>query len=202
MLELAAQEIGQKIIESNLAKLAKEIPNLNTNLADLDKSMVKELANIAESEKTIKLPENNGIWDSEKGNSLWKPDENYVPPEKSKSLDKPYSNPDNLTWKQILEKYNLPGILFKDGFPIFENVSKGTVEITDFKTGGEEAKKYNFSKADRALAEQKCCSPEDVRRWRKENNYTWHECEDKITMQKVPHEIHANVPHAGGRSQY
>ena len=44
MLEFAAQEIGQKIIESNLARLAKEIPNLNTNLADLDKSMVKELA--------------------------------------------------------------------------------------------------------------------------------------------------------------
>lgn len=44
MLEFAAQEIGQKMIESNLAKLAKEIPNLNTNVADLDKPIVKELA--------------------------------------------------------------------------------------------------------------------------------------------------------------
>lgn len=44
MLELAAQEIGKKVMESNLSRLAKEIPNLNTNIADLDKSMVKELA--------------------------------------------------------------------------------------------------------------------------------------------------------------
>lgn len=53
MLELAAQEIGQKIIESNLARLAKEIPNLNTNLADLDKSMVKELAEKTKNPETI-----------------------------------------------------------------------------------------------------------------------------------------------------
>lgn len=43
MIEVVAQEIGKKSVESNLLKLAKEIPNLKTNVADLDKSIVKEI---------------------------------------------------------------------------------------------------------------------------------------------------------------
>ena len=35
----------------------------------------------------------------------------------------------------------------------------------------------------------------------KENNYTWHESRDMSTMQKVPNEIHANIPHSGGVSK-
>ena len=44
--------------------------------------------------------------------------------------------------------------------------------------------------------------PEEVAAWRKENGCTWHECPDCRTMQKVPHEIHANIPHEGGISVY
>lgn len=51
------------------------------------------------------------------------------------------------------------------------------------------------------MAKERGCSPEEVKQWRDDNNYTWHECEDKRTMQKVPNEIHANIPHDGGRSQ-
>lgn len=86
-------------------------------------------------------------------------------------------------------------------FPVFDEVSKATVKIEGFATGGNDAKIQNFAKADKALAEQYSCRPEDVRAWRKENNYTWHECEDKETMQLVPNEIHANISHDGGRSR-
>ena len=58
----------------------------------------------------------------------------------------------------------------------------------------------NFDKAYEKLASERGCSPEDVEKWMDDNNYTWHECEDKKTMQKVPNEIHANIPHDGGRS--
>ena len=51
------------------------------------------------------------------------------------------------------------------------------------------------------MANQKGCSPEEVAKWREENKYTWHECRDCMTMQKVPREVHGNIPHSGGISE-
>ena len=142
------------------------------------------------------LPKTNGTWTGEEGNSKWVPDPEYVPQEKSRNPEKPYSNPDNITLQDILRKYGLDGIDFIDGEPDFSKLSKGDVEISDFSDDRNE----NFYQADEKLAEQKGCSPEDVEKWRKENNYTWHECADCKTMQKVPNEVHANIPHSGGIS--
>lgn len=153
------------------------------------------------SEISTRTPENYGEWDGEKGNSTWHPDRDYVPPEKSKNPEKPYSNPNNLSWGEILDKYGLAGIKFKEGFPVFAEISNGTVEIDDFETGGSDAKDRNFKRADIAMAKQRGCAVDEVRKWRNNNNNTWHECEDKRTMQLVPHEVHANVTHDGGRSQ-
>ena len=149
----------------------------------------------------VRMPDKNGSWEGERGNSIWKPDRDYIPPEKSTSQKKTYSNPDNLNWGEILDKYGIEGIEFKNGYPEFGEVSKGSVEIEGFETGGSPEKNRNFRKAEIVLAEQKGCRPEDVRKWREENNYTWHECEDKKTMQKVPNEVHANIVHDGGRFQ-
>jgi hypothetical protein len=79
-------------------------------------------------------------------------------------------------------------------------VSKGDVEIDNFTTerygsGG------NFDQADKKLAEQRGCTAEEVRQWRIDNNYTWHEMQDCKTMQKVPREVHGNIPHDGGISK-
>ena len=89
---------------------------------------------------------------------------------------------------------------FKDGYPDFSEVSKGEVEIDNFTTerygaGG------NFDQADRKLAAQQGCSVEEVRQWRIDNNYTWHEMQDCKTMQKVLREVHGNIPHDGGISK-
>ena len=51
------------------------------------------------------------------------------------------------------------------------------------------------------MAKKHNCSPEDVAKWRKENKYTWHECRDMATMQKVPSAVHNNVTHSGGISE-
>lgn len=154
-------------------------------------------------------PESNGKWvDKEaengigiRGESLWVPDLDYTPQEKSKPPQKPYSNPDNLTWGQLLEKYNITGVPFKNGEPDFSKVSKGKVEIKGFETGGTIAKKHNFTKADINLAKEKGVNPIKVREWRENNNYTWHECCDRKTMIKAPNEIHANITHRGGRAK-
>ncbi|GHU34083.1 hypothetical protein AGMMS50256_27230 [Betaproteobacteria bacterium] len=137
----------------------------------------------------VRIPQNNGYWEGEPGNSIWNPDQEQVPT---------VYNPDGKTWGEILDKFDVSdGIPFKDGYPIFDEVSKGDVQIDDFTT--DRAK--NFSQADIKLAEQKDCDPEDVEKWRKENGYTWHECEDMKTLKKVPSEIHNNVPHSGGVSE-
>ena len=131
----------------------------------------------------------NGSWDGFRGNSMWRPDREAIPTR---------YNPDGLTWGEILDKYGIEGIEYKDGDPDFSPVSKGEVEIDDFT----DDRTSNFAQADEALAKQKGCSPEDVKKWREENGYTWHECRDCKTMQKVPREIHNNMDHSGGVSEY
>ncbi len=131
----------------------------------------------------------NGSWDGFRGNSVWMPDRNAMPTR---------YNPDKLSWGQILDKRGIDGIGYTDGDPDFSPISKGKVEIDDFT----DDRISNFSQADEALAKQKGCSPEDVKKWRDENGYTWHECRDCKTMQKVSRDVHNNMDHSGGVSEY
>ena len=165
---------------------SKEIPRFFDNLKEDNTSFIEEKG---------MLPTENGTWDGEKGNSVWKPDINHKPESKS---DSDYNNPDKQTMGEILLEEGIDGITFKDGEPDFSEVSKGTVEIGDFT----DSRPSNFAQADIELAKQRGCTPEEIKEWRKENGYTWHECNDMKTMQLVPHKIHANVPHSGGISEY
>ena len=131
----------------------------------------------------------NGSWEGERGDSKWKPNEDDIP----KS-----SNPENKSWGEILEKHNIDGIEYKDGESDFSSIAKETVEIDDFT----DSRAKNFDQADEKLAEIWNKSPEEIEKWRKENNYTWHECSDCKTMQLVPSEVHNNMPHSGGISEY
>jgi len=135
------------------------------------------------------LPRKGGEWTGKPGDSTWKPDKEKVP-------QNPITNPDGKTWGEILDKYGIDGIPFKDGEPDFSDVSKGTVEIDDFSDDRDD----NFDAADEKLAEQRGCTKEEVRQWRKDHHYTWHERSDMKTMDKVPTEVHGNVPHEGGIS--
>jgi hypothetical protein len=130
-----------------------------------------------------------GSWTGEPGNSEWRLDRNYTP--------EGTSNRDSSTWGQILDKYDIKEIPFKDGYPDFSEISKADVEIDDFST-----ERYsNFTQADEKYAEEYGNSPREIKQWRKDNNYTWHECEDEKTLQLVPTEIHGNIPHSGGISE-
>jgi len=169
--------------ESPLGKEAKDYP--------LDKpiNMYDELPNfVAEGSH---CPINNGDWkdergnEGERGNSVWCPDPDYVPQK---------GNPEGKTWREILDKYDIEGIEYKEGEPDFSEISKGDVEIEPYSQKRDD----NFDKADTELAKEKDCTPEEVAKWRKENGYTWHECKDMKTMQKVPSEVHNNVTHSGG----
>lgn len=141
--------------------------------------------------RSAMIPRTGGKWSGKEGDSKWVPNDSEVP------NDKHGTNPEGKTWKEIKDKYHIKDVPFKDGEPDFSEVSKGNVEIDDFTDDRDS----NFSQADEKLAEQKWCTPEEVAAWRKEHKYTWHECGDCKTMQKVPTEVHGNVPHSGGISR-
>ncbi len=134
-----------------------------------------------------------GHWDGERGNSTWYPNRDDVP-------GNPLFNPDKLSWGEILDKYGIDGIPFKNGEPDFSQVSKGTVEIDNFSEN-RYGKGGNFDQAAEKLAEERGCTPDEVKDWMKENRYTWHERSDCKTMDKVPTEVHGNVRHEGGISE-
>lgn len=149
-----------------------------------------------------RIPRGNGEWKGPEGDSRYVPNPDEIPPERRGNTK---TNEGNLTNKQIAEKYNVKpedGYLYEKGDLNLDDVSKGTVEIEGmsenrYTKNGQEG---NFEKADKKLAEQRGCSPDEVAKWRAENNYTYHERQDCKTMQKVPNEIHGNLPHKGGVS--
>lgn len=167
-----------------LSEIATDIIAENTEPYDVDEPIVKAVNQLGR----CPVEGSGGSWDGERGNSDWYPDEDYTPG------DRNGTNPDNKTWGEILDQYDIDSIPFNDGEPDFSEVSKATVKIEDF-TSDRDA---NFDQADEKLAEQWKCEPEDISAWRKENKYTWHECRDCETMQLVPTEVHGNIPHSGG----
>ena len=99
--------------------------------------------------------------------------------------------------KPHLEKVGVNGVDYSDCIPDFSPFSKGDVEIpkmseTRYGNNG------NFMQADIALAEKKGCTPQDVANWREANKYTWHECNDRKTCQKIPSVINGKFGHLGG----
>ena len=178
-LKLSEVEIGK----SPLSEIAKSVENKNMDINKLDESVVKEIS------KGCPIEGNGGNRHGERGNSNWILNKEYVPQK---------YNPDGMTFGEILDKFNIenPKILFKEGYPDFSGISKGEVQIDEFTSSRAD----NFTQADEKLSKQWEISPEDVATWRKENRYTWHECEDCKTMQLVPSEIHGNVNHFGGVS--
>ena len=173
-------------------KLKAEIPQTPEGRLEDIKNKINQLAQEISAERSLLLPRNGGIWDGAIGNSKWIPAEDAVPGSRNGT------NPEHKSWSQIKECYHFEGIPFSHGEANFSEVGKGSVEIEDFS----DDRGANFDQADEALALQRGCAPEEVAQWRKENHYTWHECNDCKTMQKVPSEVHGNIPHSGGISVY
>lgn len=139
------------------------------------------------AEKRIEFASHsNGVWIGEPGNSRF------------------YPNDDNA--KGDLEKYKQSYIEYKDGNPDFSKVSEATVKIDDMTSSHS----YNFKQADSTCAEQWNKSKRDgrsdwsareVKQWRQEHMYSWHERIDRKTMDLVPRAIHAECKHYGGVSE-
>lgn len=170
-----------------------DLKGSSQSFEEADKPLNKEIGE-GNDVKGCPIEGHGGRWSDERGNSDWYPDRDHIP-ENSRT------NPEGLTWAEILDKYGIESIPFEDGEPDFSEVSKGTVEIDDFSSN-RYGKGGNFDQATEKLAEQRGCTREEVKEWMKENGYTWHERSDCKTMEKVPTEVHGNIRHSGGISEF
>lgn len=179
----------------NLSELLSlPMDNLESKWKDYSSLMDNQTAVYTKLYLNKFLPSSGGEWSGERGESTWKPNPDGIPKK---------DNPDNQTWEQILDKYGIDGIKYKDDYPDFSPVSEADIEIDDFSADRQK----NFAQADEKLAAKWSeesqdgkdnWTAQDVRRYRQENGLTWHEHQDCKTMQLVPKEIHNNIPHEGG----
>ena len=173
----------------------KEIPDIfgPEKKIKLDPKILEKLDSKPQIEvaRINKLPLNGGVWTGERGNSNWIPDDNVIP------TNRKGSNPEGKTNREIKDKYGFEFIPFKDGEPDFSKVVKGEVQIDNYTP----KRHKNFSQADMQLAKERGVSPQEIKKWRLENKYTWHERKDCKTMQLVPTEVHGNIEHKGGISE-
>lgn len=141
--------------------------------------------------KRTPLDGDRGNWEGQRGESKYVPSENT---EKGKDV------------KQLLTEKGVDGIEYKNGEPDFSSMSESTVKIEGM-TGDCQK---NFPQADIKCAEQWNAegrdgrtdwTAADVRDWRRENEYSWHERSDTETMDLVPTEINLYFGHLGGCSE-
>lgn len=186
-------ELSEDLLSSKLENFNSQQP-IKPELELNDNLISEELKNKQKTESFGRCPPENcsyGEWEGERGNSNFIPSESYIPSEK---IGKTNANPDGLSMKELFEKNGIDKLKFENGHPDFSSISKGNAEIDNFTTDRPD----NFKQAYEKLSEQRGCTQRDVKNWMKENNYTFHECPDCKTLQKVPNEIHANIRHDGG----
>lgn len=140
-----------------------------------------------------------GFWGGERGESKFVPNE---------------SNEAANAAKEKLAEYGMDGVEYESAEPDFSKCCEAEVKIDKMNENREnyidengEYQLGNFAQADTKCAEQWNAASRDgkddwtaadVRDWRRENKYSWHECCDTSTMQLVSRDIHGVFKHSGG----
>ncbi len=147
-------------------------------------------------------PKTGGIWEGERGNSVFYPDRDVRPSNKG------YSNMENKTWGQILDENNIVGIKYINGEPDFSPIVKMQTTM-DFESEISEAarKQLLSTPVNREqlheefyvkLAKENNCTVDEIITFKESNNLVVHESPDCKTLLLLPREIHDNLPHTGG----
>ena len=137
--------------------------------------------------QTPKEGTDRGYWDGKRGESV------FYPPEGSDV-------------SKILSRYGMDGIPYKDGIPDFSGCSEASVKIDNMS----ENRANNFRECDQKCAEQwnkegrdgrTDWTADDIKEWRRENGYSWHERNDMQTCDLIPTEVNDYFGHLGGVSE-
>lgn len=124
-----------------------------------------------------------GEWSGERGESDYTPSDEEV--------------------QEILDQYEQESIPYEDAVPDFSKVAETTVEIDDMT----ENRADNFRQCDEKCAEKwnqeerggrRDWTAREVKEWRKENGYSWHERNDMKTCDLVPAKVNEYFGHLGG----
>lgn len=102
---------------------------------------------------------------------------------------------------EMMQKYGQDYVVYNNKCePDFSPFAEASVKISDMTAD----RQHNFSAADKKALNTQWAkemgfkTPADVKRYRMENDLTWHETSDGVTMQLVPSEINAKFKHSGG----
>ena len=161
-----------------LKSFADNIRGLVDKANEITETPEKIDYNSTYEERLSQTPVNNGFWKGERGESRF--------------------CSENQEANSYLNKSKVDGINYQNAIPDFSIVSKGDVKISEMS----ENRVKNFKQADIQLANQKGCTPREVSDWRERNSYTWHECNDLETCQKIPSCVNSAFGHFGGVGEY
>ncbi len=147
-------------------------------------------------------PTSNGRWTGEVCDSVWIPDDDYTPPNKS------YSNLHGLTWCEIKRKHGFTGLRCERGRFRFEDIAWYSVKLPNFAELVSSSDREALHEAAFAqLARQLGKTVDEVKAIKEsandhspmgQKNLAWHEDVDCETLYLVPQEIHGNIIHFGG----
>ena len=124
-------------------------------------------------ERINQTPVNNGSWTGDRGESKFISELDEV--------------------NDVLKKYDIDGIEYKDGIPDFSPVSEGEIIHPDMSID----RNKNFRVADELLAEQLGVSRKEITKLRKQGKFTWHEFNDIKTMRLISDIINSKFGHLG-----
>lgn len=116
--------------------------------------------------------------------------------------NKNYSNIENLTWGEIMERHNFQGLSYHKGKPDFSQIASHTVQLLNFDrfvdSNSDTERGPLQEEAFRILANNLHKTVEEIRTYKEQNRLVWHEDTDCKTLYLVPQEIHNNLHHFGG----
>ena len=201
---LIVEKTGEAIVEATavetteLARNALEVTY--KHIIDATNSILDKAWEINENEfyatykeRIDKTPLKNGMWEGERGESKFIPDDPKV--------------------VEKLNEYGMDGVEYKNGVPNFSKCTIDTAEIemteVRYSRIGELGNRIigNFEKFERTIAEKwneemkngrTDWTFRDVEKWIKDNNYTIHEEINMKTCRIMPREIHDACNHWGG----
>ncbi len=209
MNELKNTEINeQKPLEANGFKEIKPEKPISVSEARAFVDSLFTETKVQEQEKEyftdyderMKQTPTDGTWTGERGESKFIPNKET---EKGKSA------------ADCLAEKGMDGIEYKNAEPDFSKCAEATVEIPNmtenrygyFIDSNGLLQKANFTQADEMLAKKWNAESKDgrndwasteIRDWRKDNKFIWHECCDTKTMNLVVEPIHRYCTHSGG----
>lgn len=227
---LVAKEIANSIGDAVIEAGKREVAELPTKIGDLSEveALPDKVELISEDDILLKLNDKaptNKVEIKAEATTDSTNESDYPSSYKERVDRTPSENSDRGEWtgdrgestyipsdtemRNLLAKFGLVGIEYRNGIPDFSKCSACTIEIDHMseKRYGEDG---NFAQCDEKCAEQwnkegkngkTDWTDRDVKKWREENGYSWHERNDMKICDLVPTKVNDYFGHLGGAAE-